>query len=152
MFHIDRINVFHGDVQVLWDISLRVGEGEIVAVIGPNGAGKSTLLRTIVNLNRPRRSGVSGEGIFFRGNRIDGLSPEETVKHGIAIVPEGARVFPDMEILDNLKMGSYLAKAREGREKNLEGVYTLFPRLRERQGQKARTLSGGERQMLALGM
>ena len=151
MFHIDRINAFHGDVQVLWDISLRVGEGEIVAVIGPNGAGKSSLLRAIVNLNRPRTSGASGEGVFFRGNRIDGLSPEETVKRGIAIVPEGARVFPDMEILDNLKMGSYLPKAREEREKNLEGVFTLFPRLRERQGQMARTLSGGERQMLALG-
>jgi len=151
MFRIDRINVFYGDVQVLWDISLRVGEGEIVAVIGPNGAGKSSLLRTISNLNRPRPSGAPGEGIFFRGDRIDGLSPEETVKRGIAVVPEGARVFPDMDILDNLKMGSYLAKAREEREKNLEGVYTLFPRLRERQGQMARTLSGGERQMLALG-
>jgi len=152
MFHIDRINVFYGDVQVLWDISLRVGEGEIVAVIGPNGAGKSTLLRTIVNLNHPRRSGASAEGIFYQGNRIDGLSPEETVKRGIAIVPEGARVFPDMEILDNLKMGSYLTKAREEREKNMEEVFGLFPRLRERQWQKARTLSGGERQMLALGM
>jgi branched-chain amino acid transport system ATP-binding protein len=152
MFHIDRINVFYGDVQVLWDISLRVGEREIVAVIGPNGAGKSTLLRTIVNLNRPKRSGSPGEGIFFQGNRIDGLSPEETVKRGIAIVPEGARVFPEMEILDNLKMGSYLTKAREKREKNLEEVFTLFPRLKERRSQKARTLSGGERQMLALGM
>ena len=152
MFHIDRINVFYGDVQVLWDVSLRVGEGEIVAVIGPNGAGKSTLLRTIVNLNRPRRSGSSGEGIFYQGNRIDGLSPEETVKRGIAVVTEGARVFPDMEILDNLRMGSYLTKAREEREKNLEEVFALFPRLRERQWQKARTLSGGERQMLALGM
>jgi branched-chain amino acid transport system ATP-binding protein len=152
MFHIDRINVFYGDVQVLWDVSLRVGEGEIVAVIGPNGAGKSTLLRTIVNLNRPRRSGSSGEGIFYQGNRIDGLSPEETVKRGIAVVTEGARVFPDMGILDNLRMGSYLTKAREEREKNLEEVFTLFPRLRERQWQKARTLSGGERQMLALGM
>jgi branched-chain amino acid transport system ATP-binding protein len=152
MFHIDRINVFYGDVQVLWDISLRVEEREIVAVIGPNGSGKSTLLRTIVNLNHPGKTGPPGGGIFYQGNRIDGLSPEETVKRGIAIVSEGSRVFPDMEVLDNLKMGSYIRKAREDREKNLENVFTLFPRLRERQWQKARTLSGGERQMLALGM
>jgi branched-chain amino acid transport system ATP-binding protein len=152
MFRIDRIDVFYGDVQVLWDVSLRVDRGEIVAVIGPNGSGKSTLLRTIVNLNRPRMTGHSDGGIFYQGNRIDGLSPEETVNLGIAIVPEGAGVFPDLEVLDNLRMGAYVKRAREHKKKNLEEVFSLFPRLRERQRQKARTLSGGERQMLALGM
>lgn len=152
MLRIDRIDVFHGDVQVLRNISLKVDQGEIVTVIGPNGSGKSTLLRTIVNLNRPRKSGQTGVGVFYRGNRIDDLSPEETVRLGIGIVPEGARVFPEMDVLDNLKMGSYIKKARENREENLGKVLTLFPRLGERRRQKARTLSGGERQMLALGM
>jgi branched-chain amino acid transport system ATP-binding protein len=152
MLHIDRINVFRGDVQVLWSVSLRVGAGEIVTVLGPNGSGKSTLLRTIINLGRdPGTRGSEGK-ITYKGNRIDGLSPEETVNLGIAIVPEGARVFQEMTVLDNLKMGSYLRRAREARESTFREVYDLFPRLNERQAQKARTLSGGERQMLSLGM
>ena len=151
MLRIDKINVFYGDVQVLWNVSLRVDEKEIITVVGPNGAGKSTLLRTIVNLNHPKKTDPKDGGIFYRGNRLDGFSPEETVKLGIAIVPEGARVFPEMSILDNLKMGSYIKKAREAREKTLEEVYALFPRLGEKQSQKAKTLSGGERQMLAVG-
>jgi len=151
MLRVDKINVFYGDVQVLWDVSLKVERGEIVTVVGPNGSGKSTLLHTIVNLNHPKKAAQKDSGIFYRGNRMDGSSPEETVKLGIAIVPEGARVFPEMSVLDNLKMGSYIKKAREVREKTLEEVYTLFPRLKERESQKAKTLSGGERQMLALG-
>jgi branched-chain amino acid transport system ATP-binding protein len=151
MLRIDKIDVLYGDVQVLWNVSLRVDEGEIVVVVGPNGAGKSTLLRTIVNLNRPSRIGHSDSGIFYRDRRVDRLPPEETVRLGIAIVPEGARVFPEMSVLDNLKLGSYIEKAREIREKTLEEVYGLFPRLKEREFQKANTLSGGERQMLALG-
>ena len=151
MLRIDRIKVFYGDVQVLWDVSLKVDEGEIVTVVGPNGSGKSTLLHTIVNLNHPKKTDQIDSGIFYRGNRMDGFSPEETVKFGIAIVPEGARVFPEMSVLDNLKMGSYIKKAREVREKTLEEVYALFPRLKERETQKAKTLSGGERQMLAVG-
>ena len=151
MLRVDKIKVFYGDVQVLWDVSIKVDEGEIVTVVGPNGSGKSTLLHTIVNLNHPKKTGQKDSGIFYRGNRMDGFSPEETVKFGIAIVPEGARVFPEMSVLDNLKMGSYIKKAREAREKTLEEVYTLFPRLKERESQKAKTLSGGERQMLAVG-
>jgi len=151
MLRIDRIDVFYGDVQVLWNVSLRVDGGEIITVLGPNGAGKSTLLRTIVNLNRPLKIDQRDSGIFYRDRRVDGFSPEETVKLGIAIVPEGARVFPEMSVLDNLKMGAYIDKARKIREKTLKEVYELFPRLKEREFQKAKTLSGGERQMLAVG-
>ncbi|MGO8989930.1 MAG: ABC transporter ATP-binding protein [bacterium] len=152
MLRIDRINVFYGDVQILWDVSLAVEKKEIATVLGPNGSGKSTLLRTIVNLILPQKTGRSDGGIFYQGNRIDGLSPEETVRLGISIVPEGTRVFQEMNVLDNLRMGSYAKKAKDVREKTLEEVYTLFPRLKERRLQKAKTLSGGERKMLTLGM
>ena len=152
MLRIDKINVFYGDIQVLRDVSLKVEEREIVTIVGPNGSGKSTLLRAIVNFIHPQKEGQWDGGIFFRGDRIDGLPPEETVKLGIAIVPEGARVFQEMSVLDNLKMGSYIKKAREVRERTLGEVYNLFPRLKERQSQKAKTLSGGEQKMLALGM
>jgi branched-chain amino acid transport system ATP-binding protein len=152
MLRIDKINVFYGDVQVLWDISLEVGKNEIVTVLGPNGSGKSTLLRTIVNLIHPEKADQPDGGIFYQGSRINGLSPEETVKLGISIAPEGARVFQEMSVLDNLRMGSYIKKAREVREVTLKEVYALFPRLQERKFQKAKTLSGGERKMLALGM
>jgi branched-chain amino acid transport system ATP-binding protein len=152
MLRIDKINVFYGDVQILWDVSLGVEKREIVTVLGPNGSGKSTLLRTIVNLIHPKKTERLDGGIFYQGGRIDGLSPEETVRLGISIVPEGARVFQEMNVLDNLRMGSYTRKAKEVREETLKEVYTLFPRLEERKSQKARTLSGGERKMLALGM
>ncbi len=152
MLFVDRINVFYGDVHILRDVSLSVEKKEIVTVLGPNGSGKSTLLRTIINLIHPSKINQSDAGIFYQGSRIDGRSPEETVKLGISIVPEGARVFQEMNILDNLRMGSYTRKAREARGETLKEVYTLFPRLQERSSQKAKTLSGGERKMLALGM
>jgi len=152
MLRIDKIDVFYGDVQILWDVSLEVESNEIVTVLGPNGSGKSTLLRTIVNLIHPKKVGRSDGGIFYRGSRINDLSPEETVNLGISIVPEGSRVFQEMSVLDNLKMGSHLKKAREVRKETLKEVYTLFPRLEERKLQKAKTLSGGERKMLTLGM
>lgn len=152
ILRIDRINVFYGDVQILWDVSLAVEKKEIVTVLGPNGSGKSTLLRTIVNLILPQKTGRSDGGIFYQGNRIDGLSPEETVRLGISVVPEGTRVFQEMNVLDNLRMGSYAKKAKEVREETLKEVYALFPRLQERRFQKAKTLSGGERKMLTLGM
>ncbi len=152
MLRIDKINVFYGDVQILWNVSLGVEKREIVTVLGPNGSGKSTLLRTIVNLTHPKKTDRSDGEIFYQERRIDGLSPEETVRLGISIVPEGARVFQEMNVLDNLRMGSYTRKAKEVREETLREVYTLFPRLQERRSQKAKTLSGGERKMLALGM
>jgi len=150
MLEIDRVDVFYGDIQVLWEVSLRVGRGEIVAVIGPNGAGKTTLLKTVVNLLHPEKKGREGGRIIFGGKFIEGLSPEETVRLGMAIVPEGSRVFPEMSVLDNLRMGSYVEEARARRKETLKEVFSLFPFLEERTHQKARTLSGGERQMLAI--
>ncbi|HUL22339.1 MAG TPA: ABC transporter ATP-binding protein [Thermodesulfobacteriota bacterium] len=152
MLWVDKIDVFYGDVQILWNVSLKVQRKEIVTVLGPNGSGKSTLLRTIVNLIHPKKTGRSDGGISYNGNPLNGLSPEETVRLGISIVPEGARVFGEMSVYDNLRMGSYSRRAREIREKTLDEVHVIFPRLRERESQKAKTLSGGERKMLALGM
>jgi branched-chain amino acid transport system ATP-binding protein len=151
MLEIDRINVFYGDIQVLWDVSLQVNGEEIVTVIGPNGAGKSTLLKTVVNLLHPEKSERGGGKIIYQGKSIESLSPEETVRLGMAIVPEGSRVFPEMSVLDNLRMGSYIDGARARRKETLEEVFSLFPFLKERIEQKAGTLSGGERQMLAIG-
>jgi len=151
MLKIERINVYYGDVHVLWDLSLHVSAGEIVSIIGPNGAGKSTLLRTVVNLLKPAKGDPDQGRITFRGRDLSPLSPEDTVRLGITIVPEGSRVFPDMTVLDNLLMGSYVEPARLQREKTLKEVFGLFPKLEERLLQKARTLSGGERQMLAIG-
>ena len=152
MLRIDKIDVFYGDVQILWEVSLAVERKEIVTVLGPNGSGKSTLLRTIVNLIHPKKIERPEGGIFYEGSKINGLSPEETARLGISIVPEGSRVFQEMSVLDNLRIGSYIKKAREFREETLKEVYTLFPRLQERKSQKAKTLSGGERKMLTLGM
>lgn len=151
MLKIDRINVYYGDVHVLWDLSLYVSAGEIVTIIGPNGAGKSTLLKAAVNLLKPATGEREKGRISFMGQDLTPLSPEDTIRLGIAIVPEGARVFPDMTVLDNLKIGSYAGPARSRRKQTLEEVFGLFPRLEERLHQKARTLSGGERQMLAIG-
>jgi branched-chain amino acid transport system ATP-binding protein len=151
VLRLEQINVSYGDVPVLWNLSLKIEQGEIVTVIGPNGAGKSTLLRAIVNLTPAVKTGRPEEGIFYRSRRTEGIPPEEMIHLGIVLVPEGARVFPEMTVLNNLKMGSYIPKARAFREETLGEVYTLFPVLKERQFQKAGSLSGGERQMLALG-
>ena len=118
MLKIDRINVFYGDVHVLWDLSLFVSAGEIVTIIGPNGAGKSTLLKTVVNLLKPAKGGQEQGKISFQGQDLAWLSPEDTVRLGMAIVPEGSRVFPDMTVLDNLLMGSYTEPARSQRARN----------------------------------
>jgi branched-chain amino acid transport system ATP-binding protein len=151
MFSVIGLDVAYGDVQVLWDVSLHLDRGELVSVIGPNGAGKSTLLMSIVGLVKPQKP-VNGKGqIQLEGKSLVGLPTEEIVSRGIAIVPEGAGVFPDMTVLDNLRLGSYMPEARTHRVETLQQVFELFPRMKDRRNQIAKTLSGGERQMLAIG-
>lgn len=132
--------------QALWDVCIEVNESEIVALIGSNGAGKTALLNAISGLISP----VSGT-VEFLGKRIDGLPPHTIVELGISHVPEGGKVFPDMTVYENLEMGAYPIHAWNQKEQTLEQVYHVFPKLKERAGQLARTLSGGERQMLAIG-
>jgi len=146
MLEIKNIDTFYGGIQALWDVSLSINEGEIVAVVGANGAGKTTLLNTIAGLLHP----VSGT-IEFLGKRIEGLGSHNIGELGIAYVPEGGKPFVDMSVRENLEMGAYVTEAWKLKEETLQQVYDTFPRLRERQGQLARTLSGGERQMLAIG-
>ena len=150
MFEIQGLNAGYGQVQVLWDVSLRVEQGEIVSVLGPNGAGKSTLLRTALGMLRPMGTDKANS-ITYRNQRIDGLKPEQIVRLGIALITEERHLFPDMTVLDNLKMGSYIRRAKEKRAESLGLIFNLFPRLEERKNQMAKTLSGGERQMLAIG-
>jgi len=151
MLEIQGVNVAYGPVLVLRNVWLSVSPGEIVAVIGPNGAGKTTLLKAIVNLMPLGGKEEKAGRVLFQGEDLRGLSPEETVRRGIAIVPEGSRIFPEMTVLDNLRMGSYIESARGRREETMDGILKLFPRLKERLKQKGGTLSGGERQMLAIG-
>ena len=146
MLEVEAVDAGYGALQVLRGVSLRIVEGEVVSLVGANGAGKTTTIKTIVGLLRPRRGRVA-----FRGERIDGLPPEAIVGHGIAVVPEGARVFPEMTVLDNLRMGALVRRARAREPESLTEAFALFPRLHERQRQLGRTLSGGERQMLAIG-
>jgi len=136
----------YATTQALWDVCIEVNEAEIVALIGSNGAGKTALLKAISGLLSP----VSGT-IEFLGKRIDGLPPHTIVELGISHVPEGGQVFPDMTVYENLEMGAYPIHAWNQKEQTLEQVYHVFPILKERAGQLARTLSGGERQMLAIG-
>lgn len=141
-----NVNVFYGEIQALWDISLTVESGSIVTFIGSNGAGKSTLLKTIMGIVPPR----SGE-ILYDGKRIDGLSTDRVVDAGLAYAPEGRHLFPDFNVEENLRMGSFPHHARRFHDEEVERVYKTFPILRERSRQRARTLSGGEAQMLAIG-
>jgi len=143
---IDHIDVFYGDVQVIFDLSLHIEEGEVVSIIGGNGAGKSTLLKTISGLMNPSR----GE-ITFQGVAIQQSPPEDIVEHGIVHVPEGRRLFSLMTVKDNLIVGAYNRRADQKKEETLKEVYGLLPRLQEREGQVAITLSGGEQQMVAIG-
>jgi branched-chain amino acid transport system ATP-binding protein len=136
----------YGKKIVLRGISLEVGQEEIVAVVGHNGAGKTTLLRTIFGLLPPRQGGIR-----FRGERIDGRRSALNVRNGIAFVPQGHGVFPDLSVLENLELGAHILERREVAER-LEAVFALFPVLKERLRQEAGTLSGGQQQMLALGM
>jgi len=140
------ISTAYGKVRVLREVSLEIGEKEIVALVGANGAGKSTLLKTISGIVHP----TSGS-IEFLGKRIDGTPPYEVLELGISQVPEGGKPFPDMTVKENLEMGAYSKKARKLMDESLEHTYKIFPLLKERGKQLARTLSGGQRQMLAMG-
>jgi branched-chain amino acid transport system ATP-binding protein len=146
MISVDRISVYYGEVKALSDVSLHVGEGEMVALIGANGAGKSTLLDTISGLVAPKTGSIT-----WRGENIAGREPNHIVRQGIIHVPEGREIFPLLTVIENLMMGAYLAADKDEIKKNLERVYTLFPVLKERAGRSAQTLSGGEQQMLAVG-
>ncbi len=146
LLKVSHIDAFHGTFQALWDVSLSVKSGEIVAIIGANGSGKSTLLDTISGLLHPAKGSIE-----FEGKDISALKPFRIVDFGISQVPEERRVFPDMSVLDNLIIGSYNRKARSESAQNLQRVYRLFPVLKARSTQLAKTLSGGEQQMLALG-
>lgn len=146
MLEIKNMNVFYGDVQVIWDISFEVAQGEIVALIGANGAGKSTTLKTISGILKSRK----GE-ITFNGAPIHAMEPYRLIERGIAHVPEARRLFVEMTVEENLDMGSLKGAAKAEREKTKQQVFEMFPRLRERRRQFAGTLSGGEQQMLAIG-
>lgn len=141
-----NIDVFYGDVQVVFGLSLKVEEGEVVSIIGSNGAGKSTLLKTISGLMEPAR----GE-ILFEGFPTHDQPPEKIVERGIVQVPEGRRLFALMTVKDNLIVGAYNSRANRQRDKTLQEVLGLLPRLKERESQLAMTLSGGEQQMVAIG-
>ena len=147
MLQISHLDVYYGKSIALRNVTLEVGEKEVVSLLGANGAGKSTTLRTISGLLTPR----SGE-ITFLGEKINGVSPHKIVKKGVSHCPEGRRIFPEMDVYENLvMMGAYLRSDKKEVMDSLESVYALFPKLKERRHQKGGTLSGGEQQMLAIG-
>jgi len=146
MLKVNGIDVFYGDLQVLWDVSFEVKEKEILVLVGANGAGKSTTIRTISSLLTPRKGSIEFDGV-----RLDKTPPYNVIAHGIVHVPEGRRLFPQMSVEENLIMGTLQGEAKTKRLSTMERVYQLFPRLRERRKQLAGTLSGGEQQMLAVG-
>jgi len=145
MLKIEHLNSGYGDIQVLWDISLEVREGEVVALIGSNGAGKSTLLWTISGLLKPTFGSIT-----FAGERIDGVSPDHIVSRGITQVPQGRRLFPGLTVRENLLQGAYSRDDAAGAREDMDFVLTLFPRMKERINQPAGSLSGGEQQMCAV--
>jgi branched-chain amino acid transport system ATP-binding protein len=146
MLEISKLNTFYGKAQALWNVSLNIEKAEIVALVGANGAGKTTLLNTISGLICPASGSVK-----FLGKKIEGLPPNAIVEMGLSHVPEGRRLFTDMTVRENLEMGAYPSHAWKRKGDTFKQVYQLFPLLKEREGQMARTLSGGERQMLAMG-
>jgi branched-chain amino acid transport system ATP-binding protein len=143
VLEVRNLNVWHGNLQILWDVHLSVGEGELVTLIGPNGAGKTTVVETLIGLNRKSQGSVT-----FRGQEIVGWPAHRIFHTGLALVPERREIFPKMTVLENLRLG---ATGRQADGKVLEHVHSLFPTLAERQSQLAGTMSGGEQQMLAIG-
>ena len=146
MLRVENIDVFYGDLQILWDVSFEVNEGEIVALVGANGSGKSTTLKTISGLLSPANG-----SIMFQDQQLNLIPANKIIEHGVAHVPEGRRLFPEMSVRENLIMGSLAPQAKAKRNETMEWVFGLFPRLREREKQLAGTLSGGEQQMVAVG-
>lgn len=146
MLKVDNINAYYGDLQALWGVSLQINEGELVVLVGPNGAGKTTTLKVITGLLK-----LASGNVTFLDNDIGKVSAHKIVEVGISQVPEGGRIFAGMSVLENLELGAFVPEARKFKDESLEWVYKFFPRLEERQSQQAGTLSGGERQMLAIG-
>ena len=146
MLRVENIDVSYGDLQILWDVSFEVNEGEIVALVGANGSGKSTTLKTISGLLRPANG-----SILFQDQQLHKIPANKIIEHGVVHVPEGRRLFPEMTVRENLIMGSLTPQAKAKRNESMEWVFGLFPRLREREKQMAGTLSGGEQQMVAVG-
>ena len=146
MLKVSGINVFYGDLQVLWDVSFEVREKEILVLVGANGAGKSTTLKTISGLLKPRKGTIEFDGV-----RLDQLPPDRVIGQGVVHVPEARRLFREMSVEENLIMGSLSPGAKKKRAQTMEWVYELFPRMKERRKQAAGTLSGGEQQMAAIG-
>ena len=146
MLELKNIDVYHGDIQALWDLSLRVDEQELVSLIGANGAGKSTIVETIAGLHTP----ASG-AVVFNGVRLDREPSHRVVELGVCLIPEEKGIFPGMSVLENLELGAFTAESRKVRSQTFRAVYALFPVLQSRRKQAAGTLSGGEQQMLALG-
>ncbi|MDQ7834695.1 MAG: ABC transporter ATP-binding protein [Humidesulfovibrio sp.] len=145
MLELKNIDTFYGNIQALRDVSIKIGEGEIITLIGANGAGKSTTLMTICGVVPPR----NGE-VLFQGQSLGGVSPDKVVARGICQVPEGRLIFPDLTVQENLDMGAFLRSDKAGIRTDLDQVFALFPILKERRGQLGGTLSGGEQQMLAI--
>lgn len=146
ILRVDNIDVSYGKVQILHGVSMVVHPGEAVSIIGPNGAGKSTVLKTVCGQLTPTRGDV-----FLDGERITGTRPEQIIRHGMAVVPQGRIVFSNMSVTENLEMGAYPIKDKKRVHELMDRVFTLFPRLAERKNQAAGTMSGGEQQMLAMG-
>ncbi|MBV1750063.1 MAG: ABC transporter ATP-binding protein, partial [Desulfarculus sp.] len=145
MLTVDAIDTYYGEFQALEGVSLKVEKGQTVIVVGPNGAGKSTLLKTILGLQKARTGSIK-----FQDEEISGLAPHKVVERGISMVPEGGRVFPELSVQDNLRVGSYNPVARPNAQRQMEQIFSLFPILSDRKRQAAGSLSGGERQMLAI--
>jgi branched-chain amino acid transport system ATP-binding protein len=146
MLELDRIQVCYGAATALWDVSIRIDAGELVCVVGPNGAGKTTLIDAIAGLNR-----ISAGTLSMEGRELNRLPPSQFCDQGIAIVPEGRRLFTGMSVRENLELGAYRSAARGARQESLERVLTVFPQLKTRLEAPAGTLSGGQQQMVAIG-
>jgi branched-chain amino acid transport system ATP-binding protein len=145
LLQLNNLNASYGFLQILWDVSLHVDEGEFVGLIGPNGAGKTTTLRTIAGLLTP-----TGGEVSFKGQSMNHVPAHQTTRKGISYISEDLNLFVDMSVRENMLMGAYIVRDREKQLETLDFVYSLFPRLKEREGQLAGTMSGGERKMLAI--